>query len=148
MEIILKEDIEKLGYKDEIVNVKNGYGRNFLIPQGKAVPATPSAKKQHEETLRQRAHKLQKVVDAANALLAKMQAVTIKVGAKVGENGKIFGSVTSVQLADAFTKLGHEVERKQISLKGDAIKTVGTYEASVKLHKDVQGTIKFEVIEE
>lgn len=148
MEIILKEDIEKLGYKDEIVNVKNGYGRNYLIPQGKAVSATPSAKKQHEETLRQRAHKLQKVVDAANALLEKLQATTIKVGAKVGENGKIFGSVTNVQLADAYKALGHEVERKQITLKGDAIKTVGTYEASVKLHKDVQGAIKFEVVEE
>lgn len=148
MEVILKQDVEKLGYKDEIVNVKNGYGRNYLIPHGFATAATTSLKKQHEETLRQRSHKVQKQVEEAKANLAKLQAATVKVGAKVGENGKIFGSVTTVQLADAFTKLGLAVERKQITIDGEAIKTIGTYDATIKLAKDVAGKIKFEVVEE
>lgn len=148
MEVILKQDVDKLGYKDEIVTVRNGYGRNYLIPQGLAVSATGSAKKMHEETLRQRAHKIQKEIDEATKVLSALQGATVKVGAKVGENGKIFGSVTTVQLADAFKALGHGVERKQITLKGDAIKTVGKYNANVKLHKEVAGDIEFEVVEE
>jgi large subunit ribosomal protein L9 len=148
MQVILKQDVDKLGYKDEIVNVKNGYGRNYLVPQGLATAATPSILKQHEETLRQRSHKVAKLVDEAKANLAKLQAATVKVGAKVGENGKIFGSVTTVQLADAFTKLGLEVERKQITIDGEAIKTIGSYEATIKLGKDVSGKVTFEVIEE
>jgi large subunit ribosomal protein L9 len=148
MQVILKKDVEKLGYKDEIVNVKNGYGRNYLVPHGLASVATPSIKKQHEETLRQRSHKVAKLVDEAKANLVKLQAVAIKVGAKVGENGKIFGSVTTVQLADAFTKLGLAVERKQISIDGEAIKTIGSYVATIKLGKDVAGKVTFEVVEE
>ena len=146
MEIILKQDIEKLGYKDDVVKVKNGYARNFLVPKGLAVVASASAKKMHEETLRQRAHKLEKEKQAAVALVEQIKAATIKVGAKVGENGKIFGSVTNVQLADAITKLGFEVERRHIKITGEGIKAVGTYEAEVRLHKEVADTISFEVI--
>ncbi len=146
MEVILKEDINKLGYKDDVVTIKAGFGRNFLIPQGKAILATASAKKQLEETLRQRAHKEAKLVEELTALASKLKGLTIKVEAKVGENGKIFGSVSNVQLADAIKKNGLDVERKAITLKSD-VKTVGKYEASVKLHKTIVETIEFEVVE-
>ena len=148
MEVILREDIEKLGYKNDVVNVKNGYARNYLVPKGLAEVATPSAKKQLEETLRQRSHKEAKVKDEAAKLLASVQGATIKVPAKVGENGKIFGSVTSVQLADAVKKAGFEIERKHLTLKGDAIKSIGEYEADLKLHKEVVGVVTFEVVED
>ena len=148
MEVILKKDVQKLGFKDEIVVVKPGYARNFLIPQGYAVAATGSARKMHEETLRQRAHKQEKVKEEAQALLDKLSSATVKVGAKVGENGKIFGSVNSIQVADALKKLGYDVDRKQISIKNEPIKEVGSYEASIALHKDVQTTITFEVAED
>lgn len=146
MEVILKEDINKLGYKDDVVTIKAGFGRNFLIPQGKAILATVSAKKQLEETLRQRAHKEAKLVEELTALASKLKGLTIKVEAKVGENGKIFGSVSNVQLADAIKKNGLDVERKAITLKSD-VKTIGKYEASVKLHKTIVETIEFEVVE-
>lgn len=148
MEVILTQDIAKLGHKDEIVNVKNGYARNYLVPQGMAVVATDSARKVLEENLRQRAHKEEKVVAEATKVLEAIQAATIKVGAKVGENGKIFGSVTNVQLSDAIKALGHEVDRKAIAIKGEAIKTVGNYEAEVSLYKGVAGTFNFEVVED
>ncbi len=148
MEIILKEDIGKLGHKDDIVTVKNGYARNYLIPQGKAIAATSSDKKMLEETLRQRSHKEAKVTGQASKVLADIKAATIKVGAKVGENGKIFGSVTNVQVADAIKKLGYEIERKNITINGDAIKSIGNYTAELKLHKSVSGTIEFEVLED
>lgn len=148
MEVILKKDVDKLGYKDDLVVVKNGYGRNFLIPQGYAILATESAKKMHSETLKQRAHKQSKIKEEAETNAAKLDGKTIKIGAKVGENGKIFGSVNTIQIADALKSEGFDIDRKSISIKGDAIKEVGTYEAEVILHKEVRQTVKFEVVEE
>lgn len=148
MEVILKEDIEKLGHADELVSVKSGYARNFLIPQGKAVAATPSAKKMHEETLRQRAHKESKVLDEAQAIATKLKGVTLSIGAKAGENGKIFGSVNSIQLAEALNAKGFNIERKNITLQDDAIKEIGEYEATIKIHKKVRQTVKFSVVSE
>ncbi len=148
MELILKKDVDKLGYKDDIVKVRDGYGRNFLIPQGVAVIANESAKKMHAENLKQRAHKEAKVKEEAEKLAKAIASVAVKVGAKAGESGKIFGSVNTIQVADALKKLGYEIDRKHISIKGDSIKTLGTYEATIKLHKDVVQVIKFDVIEE
>ena len=148
MEIILREDVEKLGFKNDIVTVKNGYGLNYLIPQGKAVLATVSAKKVLAENLKQQAHKEAKVKEEAEALAAKIAKVTIKIGAKAGENGKIFGSINSIQLADAFKSQGLEVERKRISLKEDSVKTLGSYTATARLHKEVSQEFTFEVIAE
>ncbi|MAX79633.1 MAG: 50S ribosomal protein L9 [Crocinitomicaceae bacterium] len=148
MEVILKENIDGLGYKDDMVTVKPGYGRNFLIPQGKAVLATASVKKMHEETLRQRAHKAAKLKEEAETLAAKLKDMSIKVGAKVGESGKIFGSVNTIQLAEALKALGVDVDRKNISIVGDDIKQVGTYEANIKLHREITETVKFEVVGE
>ena len=136
-----------MGSKDEIVNVKNGYGRNFLIPKGMAVLATSSVKKMHAETLKQRAHKDNKLKEEATAMLAKLTKKTFVVPAKVGENGKIFGSVTNIQLADALGNEGFAIERKNINLLTNNIKSVGKYEAEVKLHKEVSGKINFEVAE-
>jgi len=147
MDVLLKKDVERLGSKDEIVNVKNGYGRNFLIPKGMAVLATSSVKKMHAETLKQRAHKYNKLKEEATAMLAKLTKKTFVVPAKVGENGKIFGSVTNIQLADALGNEGFAVERKNINLLTNNIKSVGKYEAEVKLHKEVSGKINFEVAE-
>jgi len=147
MDVLLKKDVERLGSKDEIVNVKNGYGRNFLIPKGMAVLATSSVKKMHAETLKQRAHKDNKLKEEATAMLAKLTKKTFVVPAKVGENGKIFGSVTNIQLADALGNEGFTVERKNINLLSNNIKSVGKYEAEVKLHKEVSGKINFEVAE-
>jgi large subunit ribosomal protein L9 len=148
MEIILKKNVDKLGYRDEVVTVKNGYGRNFLIPQGYAVLATPSNKKAHEEMLKQRAHKESKILAEAEALAAKLADVTVKIATKVGENGKIFGSVNTVQLADALRVAGYDVDRKSLKIKDEPIKEVGTFEAEVNLHKGVRPTIKFEVVSE
>ena len=141
MEIILKKNVDKLGYRDEVVTVKNGYGRNFLIPQGYAVLATPSNKKAHEEMLKQRAHKESKILAEAEALAAKLADVTVKIATKVGENGKIFGSVNTVQLADALRVAGYDVDRKSLKIKDEPIKEVGTFEAEVNLHKGVRPTI-------
>lgn len=148
MEIILKKNVDKLGYRDEVVTVKNGYGRNFLIPQGYAVLATPSNKKAHEEMLKQRAHKESKILAEAEALAVKLADVTVKIATKVGENGKIFGSVNTVQLADALRVAGYDVDRKSLKIKDEPIKEVGTFEAEVNLHKGVRPTIKFEVVSE
>ena len=148
MEVILKQDIDKLGYKDDLVVVKNGYGRNFLIPQGKAVLATESVKKMHEETVRQRSKRLEKERDAARKSADKMMEMTIKVGAKVGDAGKIFGSVNSIQLAEEIAKLGVTVDRKRVKIKDEPIKAIGTYEAEVGFHRDVVETILFEVVGE
>ena len=148
MEVILKQDVKSLGYKDDVVNVKPGYGRNFLIPNNLAEMATLSSKKMLTETVKQRAFKEQKVIAAAEASVAKLKDLVIKVGAKVGESGKIFGSVTTVQVADAMKKLGYDVDRKNITMNEDAIKTVGTYTANVRFHKEVIGTITFEVVQE
>lgn len=148
MEVILKQDVKSLGYKDDVVNVKPGYGRNFLIPNNLAEMATVSSKKMLTETVKQRAFKEQKVKAAAEASVSKLKDLVVKVGAKVGESGKIFGSVTTVQVADAMKKLGYDVDRKNITMNEDAIKTVGTYTANVRFHKEVVSTITFEVVQE
>ena len=148
MEIILKQDIKNLGYKDEMVIVKNGYAINFLIPNGMAVMATLANKKMHAETMKQRAFREAKLKDAAEKTAKNLEEIIVKVGAKAGENGKIFGSVTSIQIADALKKLSYEIDRKNITVDGDSIKTLGKYSAKAKLYKDVTATIHFEVIEE
>lgn len=148
MEIILKKDVEKLGYKDDIVTVKNGYARNYLIPTGSAILATETARKILAENLKQRAHKEAKVKEEAADLLAKIEALELKVGAKAGEKGKIFGSVNNIQLAEALKEAGFEIDRRKIQLKDNAIKNLGEYEAIIDLHKEVKATLKFEVIGE
>lgn len=148
MEVILKRDVENLGYKDDLVVVKPGYARNFLIPQGMAISATPSQKKILAENLKQRAHKESKVREEAEKVAESLAKQTFKIGAKVGENGKIFGSVNTIQLADAIEAAGFTVDRKKITIKNEPIKEVGTYEAEVSLHKDLAQTISFEVVGE
>lgn len=147
MKIILKEDISNLGYKDDVVEVKNGYGRNYLIPQGKAVIATPSALKVLAENQRQRAHKLAKIKADAEALAASLEGVALTIGAKTSSTGTIFGSVNSIQIAEALEKLGHNIDRKVIYIK-DSVKEVGNYTATLKLHKEVSVEIPFEVVAE
>ena len=147
MEIILKEDIVTLGYKDDIVDVKKGYARNFLIPQGKAIMASESAKKVIAENNRQRAHKLEQVKKEAEAFAAKMDGTVLTVGAKTSSTGTIFGSVTNIQLADELAKKGFEVDRKFILIK-DQVKEISTYTETVKLHKEVTVEITFEVVAE
>ena len=147
MKIILKEDISNLGYKDDVVEVKSGYGRNYLIPQGKAVIASPSALKQLEETLKQRAHKLAKIKADAEAKAASLEGVSLTIAAKVSATGAIYGSVNNIQIAEALAALGDEVDRKIIYIK-EAVKEVGTYTATIKLHKEVSVEISFEVVAE
>jgi large subunit ribosomal protein L9 len=147
MQVILKEDILNVGYKDEIVTVKDGYGRNYLIPQGKAVIASEPAKKVLAENLKQRAHKLEKIKQDAQALAAKLEGISLTIGAKTSSTGTIFGSVTNIQIAEALEKLGYTVDRKLIVIK-DAVKEVGSYKATAKLHKEVAVEIPFEVISE
>ncbi|MFY7943867.1 MAG: 50S ribosomal protein L9 [Crocinitomicaceae bacterium] len=148
MEVILKKNVDKLGYANEIVNVKPGYGRNFLIPQGYAVLATASAKKAHEEMMRQKSHKEAKMLAEAQELAAKIADVTVSIATKAGENGKIFGSVNTVQLADALRKAGYDIDRKSLKIKDEPIKDVGTYEAEANLYKGVKQSFKFEVVSE
>ncbi len=148
MEVILKQNVKGLGDTDDLVTVKDGFGRNYLIPKGMAVVATDSARKVREENMRQRAHKIQKLRDEAESTAKKLADISIKVGAKVGENGKIFGSVTNLQVADAIKKLGFDIDRKNISILEEPIKQVGTYEAKIKLHKEIESAVKFEVVEE
>ena len=147
MEIILKEDIANLGYKNDIVTVKSGYGRNYLIPIGKAVIASPAAKKMLAEELKQRAHKLEKIKKDAEALAAQLEGVSLKIATKVSSTGTIFGSVGSIQIAEELEKLGHKIDRKIIFVK-DAVKEVGSYKATVRLHKEVSVEIPFEVVAE
>ena len=146
MEIILKQDVERIGSKHDTVTVKNGYARNFLIPQGMAVAATPSAKKVVAEVIKQQAHKAAKAMDSAQALSSKLEGLSLKIGAKAGESGKIFGSVNSIQIAEAIQAAGFDVDRRTIQIAEDSIKELGQYEATVKLHKDVIATVKFEVV--
>ena len=148
MEVILKQDIKGLGYKDDKVVVRNGYGRNFLLPKGMAVLATESVKKMHAEILKQRAFKEDKLRKEATANAEKLAGVSIKVGAIAGESGKIFGSVTTIQIADALQKAGYPVERKNIEISEEGIKQLGTYSAKVRLYKEVSATVSFEVIAE
>ena len=148
MKIILKEDITNLGYKDDVVEVKNGYGRNYLIPQGKAVIATESALKVLAENQRQRAHKIAQIKAEAEALAEALNGVElITIAAKTGANGTIYGSVGALQIAEALAKLGHDVDRKLLVVK-DSIKTLGKYSCTVRLHKEVSVDIPFEVVAE
>ncbi|MBO4999946.1 MAG: 50S ribosomal protein L9 [Bacteroidaceae bacterium] len=146
MEIILKEDVVNLGYKNDIVTVKSGYGRNYLIPTGKAVIASPAAKKMLAEELKQRAHKLEKIKKDAEALAEQLKEVSLTIATKVSATGTIFGSVSNIQIAEELAKLGHNVDRKIIFVKG--VKEVGSYTATVKLHKEVSVEIPFEVVAE
>ncbi len=149
MEVILKQDVSNIGDKGDIVTVKNGYGRNFLIPKGYALLATKIAKKVHEENIKQRAHKEEKIKDEAANAAKKLEDLTLTIGAKTSSKGKIFGSVNTIQIADAITsKTGVEIDRKNVSIKEDSIKDVGTYTATVKFHKEVKVDITFEVISE
>jgi large subunit ribosomal protein L9 len=148
MEIILKQDVTNLGHKDDIIKVKDGYANNFLIPQGYASLATPSAKKMHAENMKQRAHKEEKFRANAQAFAEKITSSSFKVGAKVSSTGKIFGSVNTIMLAEALQNAGYEVDRKNIKIKEDEVKEVGIFHASVKLYKDIKVEIEFEVVAE
>jgi large subunit ribosomal protein L9 len=148
MEIILKQDVANLGSKDDIVKVKNGYANNYLVPYGYAIIATASAKKVHAENQRQRAHKLEKIKADATALAAKLEGLLLTVGAKASSTGKIFGSVNTIQISEAFKAKGFDVDRKQITISDEQIKELGKYSAEVKLHRDVKVKVDFEVVEE
>ncbi len=148
MEVILNQDVKGLGYKYDIVKVKAGYGRNFLIPRGIAVLATESNKKVQTETLKQRSFKEEKLRNEATANAEKLNGVTLKIGAKAGESGKIFGSVSNIQVAEALKNAGYDVERKNVELTSDSIKTLGTYTAKIRLYKEVTATVNFEVVAE
>ncbi|UZO80075.1 50S ribosomal protein L9 [Aquimarina sp. ERC-38] len=146
MELILKKDVENLGFVDDIVQVKNGYGRNFLIPQGHAIIATPSSRKALEEKLKQKSFKEKKQVDEAQKLSQKLSGLEIKIGAKTGSGDKLFGSVSNSDVADAFQKEGVVIEKKFITVPGGTIKRLGQYEAAVRLHRTVVAQVPFEVI--
>ncbi len=148
MEIILLEDQPNLGHKDEIVIVKDGYARNYLIPKGYAILATKSARKVHDENQRQRVHKEEKIRNEAEAMAAKMESTILSIGAKTSSKGKIFGSVNTIQIAEALAAKGFEIDRKYISLKEEVIKEIGKYSATIRLHKDVSVEIDFEIIGE
>jgi large subunit ribosomal protein L9 len=148
MEVILKQDMDNLGYADELVKVRAGYANNFLIPRGLAILASAENKKILTETQKQRAHKAQKIKGDAESVAKQLESLTLKIGAKVGESGKICGSVTALQIADALAKHDLIVDRKKIHLETDHIKTPGSYEATVSLHKDVKVKVKFDVVPE
>jgi large subunit ribosomal protein L9 len=147
MEVILKEDIKGLGYKNDIVNVKPGYGRNYLIPQGFAIIANESNKKMMAELAKQVAHKAKKIKQDAEGLAAAIGNIKLSIPAKVGETGKIFGAVTTLQISDALKEKGFDVDRKKISFNSD-VKTVGEYTAILDLHKEVKHELTFEVVAE
>jgi large subunit ribosomal protein L9 len=148
MELILKQDVDNVGFKDDVVTVKNGYGRNFLIPQGFAVIATPSAKKVLAENLKQRAFKEKKIVDDANKLAEALKALDIKIASKVGTADKLFGSVNNIDVSAALNKAGHEVEKRYISIAGGSIKRLGKYNAVIRLHREVSVDLPFEIVAE
>ena len=148
MQIILKENIENLGFKDDLVKVKNGYGRNYLIPQGKAVLATASAKKILAENLKQKAFKEKKIIDNATALGEKLMDLVIKIPSKVGSGEKLFGSVSAADLVKVFESQGHEIDKNSIAIPGKTIKRLGSYEAKIRLHRDVSIQFPFEVVPE
>ena len=148
MELILKQDVENLGFKDDVVNVKNGYGRNFLIPEGKAVLATTSAKKVLAENLKQRAFKEKRIIDDATAFGKKLTALEIKIASKVGSGDKLFGSVTANDLVAAIEAKGHELDKNRVALPGRIIKRLGKYEASIRLHREVSVQLPFEIVAE
>jgi large subunit ribosomal protein L9 len=149
MEVILKQDMQNLGQKDEIVKVRDGYARNYLIPQGIATTATQSAKKVLAENTKQRAHKEAKIKAEAQKIAEKMNGLKLQIGAKTSTTGKIFGSVNTIQIAEALKEKGYEVDRRNISLiNADTIKEVGSYKAKVKLHKEVVLEIEFDIVSE
>jgi len=148
MEVILKKNVDKLGYTNEVVTVKPGYGRNFLIPQGYAILATASAKKAHEEIMRQKSHKESKMLAEAQEVAAKLADVTLSIATKAGENGKIFGSVNTVQIAEALREAGFDIDRKSLKIKDEPIRDLGTFEAEANLYKGVKQTCKIEVVSE
>jgi large subunit ribosomal protein L9 len=148
MEIILKQDIPSLGYKNDIVRVKDGYGRNYLIPQKMAIVATDSAKKILAENMKQRGHKEAKIKSEAMELRSKLENVSVTIGAKTSSTGKIFGSVNNIQISEALQKQGFEIDRRSILVKGDSIKEIGKYVAKIKLHKEVEFELPFEVVSE
>lgn len=149
MKVILKEDVQGLGYTNDLVSVKNGYGRNFLIPQGLAILATEPNKKVRDEDLKQKAYKEDKIRKEAETLLKALQDVTVKIGAKAGTSGKIFGSVNALQIAEALkAQFKFDIDRKKIIVDGDSIKEIGTYKAKIKIHKEITAEINFEVIAE
>ena len=148
MNVILKQDISNLGHKDDIVTVKDGYARNYLIPKGYAINATAQARKVHEEILRQRAHKEAQLKETAEKMAEQLKEVSLSIGAKTSTKGKIFGSVNTIQIAEALNEKGFEVDRKSISIKDDLIKEIGSYSATVKLHKEVLVEIPFEIVSE
>lgn len=148
MEVILKKNVDNCGYVNEIVTVKPGYGRNFLIPQGYAILATASAKKAHAEIMKQKSHKDSKILAEAEALGKKVEATSVKIVTKAGEKGKIFGSVNTIQLSEALKAEGIEIDRKSLKIKDEPIREVGSYEATANLHKEVQASFTFEVVGE
>ncbi|MDE7109149.1 MAG: 50S ribosomal protein L9 [Muribaculaceae bacterium] len=147
MKVILKENVTDLGYKDDIVEVKDGYGRNYLIPQGKAIIASAAALKRLAEDQKQRAHKIAKIKADAEAAAAALEGVKLTIGAKTSSTGTVFGSVNALQIAEALEKLGHNVDRKIIYIK-EPVKEVGVYTATIKFHKEVSKDIEFEVVAE
>jgi large subunit ribosomal protein L9 len=148
MEVILKKNVDNLGYANEMVTVKPGYGRNFLIPQGYAILATASAKKAHAEIMKQKSHKESKILAEAQELGAKIEATNVKIITKAGEKGKIFGSVNTVQLSEALKAEGIDIDRKSLKIKEEPIREIGSYEATANIHKDVKVTMTFEVVGE
>lgn len=148
MEIILQQDVSNLGYKYDVVNVKPGYARNYLIPKGLAIEATESAKKMNAELVKQKQHKEEKLRKEASENASKLSSVVLKISTKAGENGKIFGSITTIQIAQALQEQGYTVDRKSIVIAEEHIKTLGTYKAKVKLYKDIATDITFEVVAE
>jgi len=147
MEVILKQDVQNLGYKDDIVNVKPGYGRNYLIPKGLAILANESNKKMIQENIRQASHKAEKIKNDALELAEKIGDLELEVGAKVGESGKIFGAITTLQISDALKEKGIEIDRKKISFNSD-VKAVGSYSVTLDLHKEVKKEVPFKVVSE
>lgn len=148
MEIILLQDVNKLGQKDDIVHVKDGYGSNYLIPKGYAIAATPSARKMHAENLKQRAHKEEKIRVTAQEIASKLADLSLVIGAKTSSSGKIFGSVNTIQIAEALKEKGFDIDRKNITLPEDQIKEVGKYNAVIKLHREVKVEVGFEIVAE
>ena len=148
MEIILKKDMPNIGLKNDVVTVKPGYGRNYLIPQGIAILATESAKKQHAETMKQRAHKEEKIKNEAIAIATKLENVSLTIGTKASTTGKIFGSINTIQIAEALVKAGFDIDRKKIVLKENSIKELGSYTCKVVLYKGIDVKIPFEVVAE
>jgi large subunit ribosomal protein L9 len=148
MEIILKQDVEALGFKDDIVTVKNGYGRNFLIPQGFAVLATTSAKKVLAETLKQRAFKEEKIIKDATKIANAIKELEMKIAAKTADSSKLFGSISNANVSEELAKAGHEVDKKFIKVEGGVIKRIGKYNATIRLHREVIVELPIEIIAE